>query len=497
MPNIVAHPAEPGLQETQQDWCQDLFTKLAQEQTLFRKDMDRELYVVFGHERPRPITTRETLAGEIYNVAAFFEDKVINNTPQRVSAHLQPYLLPIIFHSGRRRVLPEISSITYEPVVVFVDQKPTLSQPGYDPRTKIYYYNERGIDWTPRTGCTHLAKCFESVPFERPEFRNNVIGALLGAMILDTKIESPLLCIVGNQPGVGKTKLSASIGYILTGHEPAPVNFHHGELEKDLGDRFRTGNRFILVDNVVSENGTAYRNDRLATLLTQGHSKRVRELGFSRSVSAEGVLFALTMNNCILHEDLAVRALMCKLFKEVTGPMDTYVLGYAQDHRKELFEELLGILSDTDVTPLDPALFPTFRFRSWLQMVYPRVLKYFGPMALTEGISLDSATQEFLGWLEEQLDANPTFTLTVEKLLQLIEQPDIQGNRQGLKEYLSRCTNRKGRLISLGIFMKSLCNRPVPLNRESVVTVRLMTSLSTRPAVYGFETRFSGAVDNG
>jgi len=500
MPPVVEHPAEP-IGTSPFEWCQDLFTKLANSQpkVLFRMERTDPpcLYIANGHEAPRKIENLDQMVGEIYNLVSFYKDEVHNNNPVRITTFFNQKCEKPLFRADTRRILPEVVSITYEPAVVLVGGKPVISKPGYDEDTKIFFYNQSGLDWKMGSGCTHLTKCFESVPFERPEFRNNVIAALLGALVIDPNISSPLLCVVGNQPGVGKTVLSASIGYILTGIEPAPVNFHPGELEKDVGARFKKGNRYILVDNVVAEKGQSYRNDRLATLLTQGHSKRVRELGYSRSVGSEGVLFTLTMNHCELHEDLAVRSLMCRLFKERTGPMPTYVFDYAKRFRKEIFEELLGILNDTDLPPFDQDIFPTFRFRSWLQLVYPRVLKYFGPMAPTEGIALDKATQDFLGWVETNLQADPAFTITVEKLAQMIAMPDIHGSRVGLKDLLVTSRNARGTAIILGSWLKSLSEKKLPLNREDMITMHLVSAPSVRPPVYGFEIHPSGAVDNG
>jgi hypothetical protein len=500
MPPVVEHPAELNGMTTDA-WALDLFTKLSltNPKVLFRKDGPERstLFVANGHEPPREVSDARTLEGEIYNLVSFYKDEIRNNAPVRTPALINPITANRILCSEYKRLLPEITSITLEPAAVLINGKPVLSNEGYDERTKIFFYNKSGLDWKIGSGCVHLKKCFESVPFERQEFRNNVIASLLGAIIIDSKITSPLLCVVGNQPGVGKTVLSTALGYILTGREPSPVNFHPGELEKDIGARFKKGNRYILVDNVVADSGKGYRNDRLATLVTQGHSKSVRELGFSRSVGAEGVLFTMTMNHCVLHEDLAVRALMCKLFKERTGPMATYVLAYAKDHRKELFEELLGILNDDELPPFEDDLYPTFRFRSWLRLVYPRVLKYFGPMAPVEGLSLDEATQDFFSWVETNLQSDKEFTVTVEKLVQLVSMPDISGTRRGITDYLRGAHTVRGKATKLGTFLKNLVNKTLPLNREDMITMRVVSAPTVTPIIYGFKIHSSGAIDNG
>lgn len=499
MATVVEHPAElNGL--SPDVWAQDLFMKLANThpRVLFRKDdPEPTLFVANGHETPREITDKSNLEGELYNIVSFYKDEIRNNNPVRVSALINPGTANRIICSEHRRLLPEITSITYEPAAVLIDDKPVLSGEGYDERTKIFFYNKSGLDWKIGTGSYHLKKCFESVPFERVEFRNNVIASLLGAIIIDSRITSPLLCVVGNQPGVGKTVLSTALGYILTGREPAPVNFHPGELEKDVGARFKKGNRYILVDNVVADSSKGYRNDKLATLVTQGHSKSVRELGYSRSVGAVGVLFTLTMNHCSLHEDLAVRALTCKLFKERTGPMATYVLDYAKEHRKEIFEELLGILNDDDIPPFDQGLYPTFRFRSWLRLVYPRVLKHFGPMAPVEGLALDAATQDLFSWVETSLQTDPNFTLTVDKLVQLVSLPDITGTRSGLKALVCNCHNARAKSSRIGSYLKSICGKTLPLNREDMITMQVVSAPSVTPIIYGFLVNSSGATDNG
>lgn len=455
---IFRLPPEEGISSK----IQRFYDELIPCNVLFFKADEETIYIGDGCVRPRPILNERAFIGEILNVVDFrapVQAKYVGG-PTEKSVQLRPEEGLAFFHSSLKRRLPTLASIVHEPAVVLVGGKPQITKPGYDPSTQVYYWQKRPAQvYEPKFTFERLRECFSGVPFEKPEYLANVIAILLGAIVLDRTIESPLLTVTGNQPGVGKTKLCASIGLILTGNEPAPVGYEAEEMVKQVGACFREGQRFILIDNVTTSGERSYKNNQLATFLTQGHSKRVRELGVSRRIGQEGVLFALTANHCELGEDLAVRALMVKLYREETGLMTPYVFDYAHEHSHEIYCELLGLALQDDVAPLSGAAHPFFRFRHWLDFVLPRVRPHFGDLALAEAFELDEAANDLASWGTEMTKVNADFTFSVESFMQM----SAREGMKGVTARLQHCRSDHARRVALSILLRSMLNRPLQL----------------------------------
>lgn len=477
----VDHPCCLVGGQTPDEWAEAFFRKLANRGTLYRKESEGALYLVLGARRPRLISDFNTFAGILPSLCTFLR---VGQQGIALPELLRTDFATILYHSPHRSLLPNLRTVIQEPAIVFgSSNSPRITPSGYDPLTNILLWEPSTTSYIPRSTTTHLEKCFSGVPFQRPTHRANVIASLLGALVIDHHCESPLLTISGNQPGIGKTKLCTAMGYILLGNEPAPVSWGQKEMPKELGARFRENQRFILLDNVVSSEGKAYSNNTLATLLTQGHSKRVRELGFSRSVSQEGVLFVLTANHCVLHEDLAVRALMVKLYREKLGAMVPYVLDYAKEFRKELFEELLGLALYQIDSAITNSFAASFRFRNWLTFVAPRVIPHFGPLALEEASDTEAAAQDLFSWGYEKLKDDPAFEFDGASLLRYIECASEE-TVYGLRDRLANCRNRRAREQVISQLLTNMLGRPSELSQGVNMSIEQLTS--SRPRRYRF-----------
>lgn len=461
------------------DWIAGFYQLFAAYQSrgvdpvLFYHANEDTIYIADPPNPPRAITSHHHFFGEIHNIVNF--TRAVDN--RVVSTALDWKQVPLFFSSSSRRLLPPLTSVVHEPALYRTQSgELKMLHPGYNAFGKegIYFWNRHGREWTPREKPEHLLTCFSGVPFERIEYKANVVAALLGAVVIDRRIESPLLAVTSNQPGVGKTKLTASIGYILTGYEPAPVNYHGNELDKDIGMRFKQNHRFILIDNVETKDGRAFRSDRLAMHLTQGHSKSVRELGFSRSIDMKGVLFALTQNNCELSEDLAVRALPIRLFRVSTGPMHPFVWDYAIKHRFEIYEELLGLAMKKDLPDLSlEGYVPEFRFREWLKFVLPRLrtIEEFKDIDLSlviaSGASFDEALLDLGNWaMEMTQDGTNEFVFGAPDLL--IQLDVNKSMYQGINGII-KGRNDHAKKINLGLWLTQSVGKRVILSDGSVV----------------------------
>ena len=374
-----------------------------------------------------------------------------------------------LYHSDACSALPKIDAVVREPVVARSGDKYVLvDEPGYDERTRIYYnVTEDSTIIEPREGTHYLEKCLSGVPFQDLAYRNNILAWLLGAIVIDPKLDGvPMLTVTGNDRGVGKSSLVRACGYILTGAHQSPIQYRGGEMEKNISARFLEHNRFIALDNVTTSAGQAFSNSRLSSLLTDGWSKKVRILGQSRSVAQSGVLFALTMNDCILDADLSTRALAVALYKEKSGPMIPYCVNEALEHRAEIYGELLT-LAMQDIPHAEVENDRAFRFRAWLNFVQPRIAPRFGSLALRQAEDFDDRIQDLFGWGIDHVDEPFSASELMSKMRQ---HPD---NFPGLSAFILASKSQRGRLTKLGCFLSNNVGRKhlVPPNATYTLVV--------------------------
>lgn len=384
--------------------------------------------------------------------------------------------IKILFASPGKEELPLLKAVVQEPVAIaFQKGGVKITRAGYneDEQAYIYYYLPPGSqEIRPRTGTEHLIECFRGVPFERPEYRNNLIGWMLGSIVFDPFMDSPMLVVSGNQQGIGKSITVQSASHILTGSVIAPITYSGEEFSKQLGSRFRDGERIVFLDNIVTKEGRSFDNHELSSMLTQGFSKKLRVLGKSKSVSASGILFAVSLNDAKLSADLATRTLPVKLYKEARGPMVPFCKDYAIQHREELYGELLGLALQELGTWCPKISQESFRFRKWLEFVQPRIEKALGPMAIEEARSLDAATQELFALGAELLDNNEA-EITSERLVQLIKFraeafPTLYSD-------LRSAPSDRGKKTKAGQFLASISKGAVYVDNETLLRLVCLT----------------------
>lgn len=474
----------PG--EDTQGWS-DRFYSLIAETGWLRRRNDGSLWICLPGHFPWSIDDSiDEFQGSIHNVCEF---------AQADGARLKSVLLSrdnarILYHSTYRRRLPALTSVVLEPCLLRGPNGFRVSPPGFDDASGLYYFIPEGAGAIPvLEGTKHLMTLFSSVPFEKPEYRNNCLAWLLGAIVFDPEFgNSPFLCISGNKPNIGKTSVAAACGHILTGHEPNPVKPTGDEFVKQVSARFRERDRFIFLDNIVSGTG-CYENDLLCQMITSGFSKSVRVLGHSRSITQQGVLFVGTANDCRLDSDLAERTLPAKLYDEVTKPMAVYVLDYAREHRKEIYGELLWLGLQAADASLGRGFCTTFRFRNWLEFVYPRIQPFFGEMALAEASDMNNAVIELMHWgLEKGHDFEPA------TLLEAIKS-DVP-RFAALSEQILTKPSDKEKKRAVNVFVKPLLNKTFVIRPGlSVMLVLKRPYGSNNPPQYGFIKTEEGGSD--
>lgn len=386
-----------------------------------------------------------------------------------------------LFGASEKSLLPQIEFVLHEPGVLTVDGKPRLiADEGYDAVAKSYLWvKPGGALISPRPGTEHLEKCFSGVPFLNQEYRNNVVAWLVAGMCLDD-INSPMLTVTGNDRGVGKSSLVQACGYILTGEAQNAIAPTGAEFEKQLGAKFASEQRFVMLDNITSS-GKSFAQPKLASLLTEGRSKQVRRLGQSRQITMSGVLFALTANAAKLDQDLATRSLPIVLYKDAPGPMIPYCLQYAKEHRAEIFGELLTLaLEDRDFDV--PEEYRTCRFVDWINYVVPIVQPKFGALAVREAEDLDDRFQDLFGWGADGIGDEFASSDLYEHVM---ANPD---NFKGLWESIVIAKGLISRKMKLAKYLSGVVGKTHFISPE--LTIRLVQSrkpTSKKPALYAFE----------
>lgn len=456
----------------------DRFYTLVAETGWLRRRPDGSLWICMPGHYPWPIDdTIDEFQGSLHNVCEFIQ---IDGSRQR-SVLLNRDNARVLYHSTYKARLPLLSSVVLEPCLIPGQDGFRVSPPGFDEFSGIYYFVPSGQTPIPvREGVEHLTTLFSSVPFEKPEYRNNCLAWLLGAIVFDPEFgNTPFLCISGNKPNIGKSVTAETCGHILTGHSPSPVKPTGDEFAKQVSARFRERERFIFLDNIVSGSG-CYENELLCQMLTSGFSKTVRILGHSRSISQQGVLFVGTSNDCRLNSDLAERTLPVKLYAEITKPMEVYVLDYAREHRRELYGELLWLgLQKADETA-GKGFCTTFRFRNWLTFVYPRIQPFFGELALAEASDMNNAVIELMYWgLEAGHDFEPG------TLLEALKKDPTRF--AALSEQVMSKPSDKEKKRAVNVFVKPLLNKTFVIRPGlSVMLVLKRPYDRNNPPLYGF-----------
>jgi hypothetical protein len=235
------------------------------------------------------------------------------------------------------------------PDIIGVISSPTLrpdltliTQPGYDPTTKLWYKPSDNVRLPPITerpsqqealaGLQLLQRLLDGFPFEgekdQPKGNRHSVsrsvalagimttvarGALLGAV--------PLFLITAPDARTGKSYLVNLTGVIATGH--VPVSTAGAEKKEEFEKRIETAAlsaRPIMHLNNLP-NGMVVESDRLAELATEGVID-IRKLGRLEQGQCDcrATTVFLNGNNIGLTKDLVPRSLHCRLVAGVEHP---------------------------------------------------------------------------------------------------------------------------------------------------------------------------------
>lgn len=442
------------------DFAARFYLALRDTKQVFRKE-DGSIVIVKNGSSPLRIGNMEEFRGLIRNVIQATKSISHGRTGMGSLTYDDASLL---YFSEEKNVLPRLTAVVFEPAVVPTPAGYGATVPGYSEENGIFYRVD-GDPIVPVDGTRHIEEALSGVPFETQAYRNNLIAYWLGAILLDPRVESPMLVVTGNKQNIGKSKVVEATGILLTGQAQAPVPQRPEEMEKNLGARFADGLRFITMDNVTSGASGSYKNDVLSRLLTAGFSKRVRILGHSRSISMNGVLFALSANAARLETDLATRSLPVKLYAEISRPMVPYIIDYVQEHRRAIYGELLGLALGTGPFPAGED-HPTFRFRRWLDFVAPRIRAHLGDLAIEEAAELDDVILEVFGWGADHLGT----PFTTRDFWGHVE--SSRDRFQATYERFGAVSSSRARHMVLAKFLISNTDRAIPVIRDNYVVLR-------------------------
>lgn len=470
--------------ETRAQWAARFYEAAARSGRVFRTS-DENLLVVPESAAPKRIFSPDQfdgVLGEIVNVVQALRDEDEGDQRMVTTALSRPEIMKLFF-SEQKKVLPQVSAVVHEPVVVPAGNGTyVVTQPGYNPGTGVYYYVAPGeVPVVPVEGIEALKFCFSAVPFESQHYAANLMAWLLGGVCLDPLLDPPLLVVSGNQQGIGKSSVVQAAGTIVTGVTPSPISPHGGEFAKQVSAQFLENSRFLFLDNIVVRGTGSYDNTQLSTLLTQGFSKKMRILGHSRHVSASGILVAASLNDAKLSVDLATRSLAVKLCSWQPRLHVPYCKHYATENRRRLYGELLWLaLQGRDDASTDER-YIGFRFRRWLNFVRPRIEKHFGELAVTESCTLDEITQELYHLGLDWADTPFTVAEFLQRLAMKTSQfPALAQKRAGIP-------SERGAQTAFGQLLSGREGQALSL--DGTVSVTLESKTSRDGKLYSFKVQ--------
>ena len=462
--------------ESRSEWSSRFYSAAVATGRVFRTVGDDNILIKPKTGLPRRIITPEQFMGSLGEIVDIIERRGHADAQHAVTVALERDEVLMLYNSESRARLPAVHAIVYEPVCVPTESgRYEVVNPGYNPRTGVYYHVDAGEPpLEPVEGVEYLKKCFSAAPFESPGHFSNLIAWLLGGVVLDPTIDPPLLVVSGNQQGIGKSSIVQAAGTIITGIPPNPISPHGSEFSKQVSAQFAENSRFLFVDNIVVKGTGTYDNSHLSTLLTQGFTKKVRILGHSRSVSSSGVLIAASLNDAKFSTDLATRSLPVKLYSWVNRLMSPYCKHFAVEYRRRLYGELLWLaLQGVDDPPADDRHL-AFRFRRWLAFTRPRVEAYFPALAVDSCGALDEIEQELheFGLDAEKLLAGAALSFTVEEFVHCV---GCHQQYAALNQKLSSITSETRRKDAFGRMLSCKVDHPITIEGSRYVTIKRVT----------------------
>jgi hypothetical protein len=299
--------------------------------------------VVVNNEAISPILSTPELGGLLNHYVEFY---FIGDETGEYKPLPLAYGNTWLNHPGERARLPAIKLFSRNPV--YTDDW-RLVAPGYDSVSGIYY---AGLPAERRDGTTHLDRLLKDFCFKSVADRTNYLGMLLTTLLVPRFIGSkPAVLFNGNQPELGKSILAQIIAILRDGHpvETASYNANDEEFEKRLGSIVRRGVTTIIIDNAKSRGREARIDSACLERSITDSILSFRLLGYSQDIRAENShIFCLTANSANVSRDLVTRSAVINLFYEGNPERRSFSIadpeGYAQEHRLELYGELIGMV---------------------------------------------------------------------------------------------------------------------------------------------------------
>ena len=222
---------------------------------------------------------------------------------------------------------PRLDGLTEVPVLR--PDGTVLSEPGYDPDTRLVFVPESGataMRVPPAPSAGEVERATESLRMVLADFPlvdqaswANMVGLLLSPIVrpaIDGNV--PLALIDKPQPGTGATLLANIVALVATGREAAVMTAPVGEAEwrRTLTAKLMTGSPVVVLDNVDS----VLRSDTLAAVLTT-RTWEDRRLRSSEIVTVpQRAVWIATGNNIELGGDLPRRAYLIRLDAKAARP---------------------------------------------------------------------------------------------------------------------------------------------------------------------------------
>ena len=342
--------------------------------------LDANLYYGYGESLVRitaegklqHVTTPTELAGKLAGIAACVAAAEPNTGYEDLShTTLPPTIAGAYLASDVNRSLKQITTYTATPIF---DDKLRLSNPGYNPESRVYYH---GAAIATANGTPHLDAVLEGFPFASPADRANYLGILLDCLFTGSYHGArPALLVNANQQGTGKSHLAfiAAILRCLDGWGMITYTTDEAELEKQIAACVHSGALAILMDNAKNNCNNAIISSQVLDRLITAAKADFRLLGSSqRIIVPNNLLICVTCNNAQADTDLLQRSCPVNLYYEGSATRRTFkikdIQGYVRHHRNDLLGELIGMVERWKAAGEKRVAVPLHRFAEWASVI--------------------------------------------------------------------------------------------------------------------------------
>ena len=288
---------------------------------------------------------RDWIGRTVQFYSASKEDRRPRNVPKDIVQQIKA--------KGDRR-FPVLRSVITAPTLR--PDGSILNKPGYDEKSGMLLLPAEQpfveIITKPADPSSAYRHAFETIWYPFKEFpfisrydRGVLVSAVLTAVIRPSLKTAPGIALTASMAASGKTLLAKCLAALMgvAGDALPPVNSEE-ELRKRLHSCLRSGDTFILFDNVMG----VLDSPALASFLTaEIYGDRV--LGASQKESLpNSALFVVTGNNLTLRGDLWRRFITCRIDPETEAPeerdFELKPKEYCTEHRQEIVSAALTLL---------------------------------------------------------------------------------------------------------------------------------------------------------